>query len=216
MTELNIKTERLRLWDASIKYADRIIISHASLSASSGEMIFVTGKNGSGKSTLIRGIAGLLQLSSGTLTRASRLSYVPQIEEADRDFPAKVSEIVITGTQRQGKLFYSRRDRELAEASMHELGLLDIADRELTTLSGGQLRRVFIARALCGEPELLLLDEPCAGLDVHAHEILFAALRRLLREGCAILMVTHDDSDIDGISPARVINISEGRIANHE
>ena len=204
MTEIT----RLRLNNATIKYHERVIIHDFSLSAKSGEMVFITGSNGAGKSTLLKAIAGLLPLSSGTLERPERLCYVPQLEEADRDFPARVREIVITGTQRAGRLFYSHEDKMLSAQTMQELGISELSDRRLTTLSGGQLRRVFIARALCGRPELLLLDEPCAGLDAQAHEILFAALRKLLANGCAVLMVTHDDSDIEGIENSRVINLS--------
>lgn len=201
-------TERLKLTNAVIKYSERVIIHDFSLSVNSGEMVFITGSNGSGKSTLIKTIAGLLPLSSGTLERTAKISYVPQVEEADRDFPARVNEIVLTGTQRRGKLFYSHEDKELAKRAMLELGIYELASRQLTTLSGGQLRRVFIARAICGLGDLLLLDEPCAGLDVQAHEILFAVLRKILAQGCAVLMVTHDESDIKGIDGARVINIS--------
>ena len=201
-------TERLKLTNAVIKYSERVIIHDFSLSVNSGEMVFITGSNGSGKSTLIKTIAGLLPLSSGTLERTAKISYVPQLEEADRDFPARVNEIVLTGTQRRGKLLYSQEDKERAKHAMLELGIYELASRQLTTLSGGQLRRVFIARAICGLGELLLLDEPCAGLDVQAHEILFAVLRKILDDGCAVLMVTHDESDINGIEGARVINIS--------
>ena len=206
-------TERLRLVDAVIKYGDIVAVDGVSLSARAGEMIFITGSNGSGKSTLTKGIAGLVPLSSGTLVRASRMSYVPQYEDADRDFPARVSEIVLTGTQRPGKLFASRSDREKAESAMKALNIYGLSDKEIRTLSGGQLRRVFLARALCGNPELLLLDEPCAGLDALSHETLFGILRGLLADGCAVVMVTHDISDIDGIPEGRVIRISHGKIA---
>ena len=141
-------TERLRLEHAVIKYGDNTAVNDVSLSVCSGEMVFITGANGSGKSTLTRGIAGLLTLSSGTLERNGRMSYVPQVEEADRNFPARVREIVLTGTQRPGRLFYSRDDRLRAEGAMRELGIDGLADREIRTLSGGQLRRVFLARAL--------------------------------------------------------------------
>ena len=188
------------------------MIKNASLKVEAGEMIFVTGANGSGKSTLIRAIAGLLPLSSGKIKRAEKISYVPQVEEADRNFPAKVKEIVLMGTQKTGKLFYSRSDRQKAINSMNELGISELADKEIKTLSGGQLRRVFLARALCGEPELLLLDEPCAGLDAESHKILFQSLQKLLENNCAIIMVTHDDSDIEGIKNSRVIKIFEGEI----
>ena len=180
------------------------------------KMIFITGANGSGKSTLTKGIAGLLTLSSGTLDRTKRMSYVPQFEEADRNFPAKVHEIVLTGRMNSSKFFYNTHDKKQADIAMKELGIYELAENEIKTLSGGQLRRVFLARALCGEPELLLLDEPCAGLDAESHKILFEALNKILLKGCAVLMVTHDDSDLDGIKSKRVITLSGGKIVNDE
>lgn len=207
-------TERMRLTHAVIKYSDVPVINDVSLSACSGDMLFITGANGSGKSTLTKGIAGLLPLSSGELMRTKRMSYVPQFEEADKNFPASVNEIVLTGRQRPGKLFYTHEDRNAAMNAMRELGIDSLAEKEIRTLSGGQLRRVFLARAICGEPELLLLDEPCAGLDAESHEVLFSLLRRLLSRGCAVLMVTHDISDIEWISTGRIIKLKNGRITN--
>ena len=78
------------------------------------------------------------------------------------------------------------------------------------------MRRVLLARALCGEPELLLLDEPCAGLDVESHALLFSVLRKSVASGCAVIMVTHDASDLEGIHADRVITLSHGRIVNHD
>ena len=207
-------TERLRLAHAVIKYGDSAVINDVSVCAMPKEIIFITGSNGSGKSTLTKGIAGLLPLSSGELTRTKRMSYVPQTEEADKNFPARVNEIVLTGRQRPGKLFYTHDDRTAAMNAMCELGIDSLADNEIRTLSGGQLRRVFLARAICGEPELLLLDEPCAGLDAESHEVLFSLLRKLLSNGCAVLMVTHDISDIEWISTGRIIKLKNGRISN--
>ena len=207
-------TERLKLAHAVIKYGDSAVINDVSVCASPEEIIFITGSNGSGKSTLTKGIAGLLPLSSGELTRTKRMSYVPQFEEADKNFPARVNEIVLTGRQRPGKLFYTHDDRTAAMNAMCELGIDSLAENEIRTLSGGQLRRVFLARAICGEPELLLLDEPCAGLDAESHEVLFSLLRKLLSNGCAVLMVTHDISDIEWISTGRIIKLKNGRITN--
>lgn len=205
-------TERLKLEHATIKYGDVTVIKDVSLSANAGEMIFITGANGSGKSTLTRGIAGLLPLSSGKLERTKKMSYVPQIEEADRDFPATVGEIVITGTQRPGKFFYTSTDKQDANNAMRELGIFELANKKIKTLSGGQLRRVFLARAICGRPELLLLDEPCAGLDAESHEVLFCVLKKILASGCAVVMVTHDISDIEWIPNHKIIKLSDGRI----
>ena len=205
-------TERLNLAHAVVKYGEVRAINDVSLTVKSGEFVFITGANGSGKSTLTKAIAGLLPLSSGTLTRTKKLSYVPQIEDADRNFPARVSEIVLTGTQSSGRFLYSIADKRRALKAMDELGIRDLAKCEIGSLSGGQLRRVFLARALCGEPELLLLDEPCAGLDAKSHEQLFSVLSRVRAEGCSIIMVTHDVSDLDGINADSVITLEHGRL----
>ena len=205
-------TEILRLAHAVIKYGDVMAIDDVSLSVDAGEFVFITGANGSGKSTLTRGIAGLLPLSSGTIERTHRLGYVPQFEDADRNFPASVWEIVITGTQGEGSLFYSMSSKRKAIHAMDELNIRDLAKCRIGTLSGGQLRRVLLARALCGEPELLLLDEPCAGLDADSHALLFSVLRKSVDAGCGVIMVTHDASDLEGIHADRVITLSHGRI----
>ena len=205
-------TEKLILKNAVIKYGENIIIKNISLTINSGELVFITGANGSGKSTLTRGIAGLLPLSSGEIIRTEKLSYVPQIEEADRNFPASVKEIILTGTQRKGHLFYSHNDKINLENAMNELNIISLADKKINTLSGGQMRRVLLARALIGEPELLLLDEPCAGLDEASHELLFDILRKKLDSGCSVIMVTHDNSDLEGIKASRIITLSDGRI----
>ena len=145
------------------------------------------------------------------------MSYVPQIEEADRNFPASVGEIVLTGTQGRGGLFYTASDKRKALQAMNELAISELSGQEIKTLSGGQMRRVLLARALCGEPELLLLDEPCAGLDAESHELLFSVLKKCIASGCAVIMVTHDASDLEGIQADRIITLSHGRIVNpHE
>ena len=205
---------RLTLENVVIKYGDITVINDVSLRVDSGEMIFITGANGSGKSTLTKTIAGLLPISSGKITRAEKISYVPQIEEADRNFPAKVREIVLTGTQRKGKLFYSKHDKELAKRFTNALGIDGLVDSEIKTLSGGQLRRVYLARALCGEPELLLLDEPCAGLDIKSHRDFYDILAKINSDGTAIMIVTHDKGDFNEINYNRIIEISDGRILN--
>ena len=209
-------TERLRLTHAVIKYGDTPAVDDVSLTVNAGEFVFITGANGSGKSTLTKGIAGLLPLSSGTITRTRKMSYVPQIEDADRNFPATVWEIVLTGTQGGGSLFYNLSSKRRALHAMDELDIRNLAKRGLNTLSGGQLRRVLLVRALCGDPELLLLDEPCAGLDAASHELLFSVLTKRLAEGCAVIMVTHDASDLEGIHADRIITLSHGRIETHE
>lgn len=205
--------ERLILRNVSVKYGEMSILEGVNLTVKAGEVIFITGQNGTGKTTLIKTIAGLIKLSSGEIFRTEKISYVPQSENADLNFPAKVKEIILTGTQRPKRLFYTRSDKKSALKAMQTLRILNLANRELKTLSGGQLKRVFLARALCGEPELLLLDEPCAGLDLESHEFLYEVLRKIRDLGTAIIIVTHAESDIDEIKNARVISVSNGRIS---
>ena len=207
-------TERLNLSHAVVKYGELPAVNDVSLSVRAGEFVFITGANGSGKSTLTKAIAGLLPLASGKMSRTKKLGYVPQLEDADRNFPAQVREIVLTGTQGNGKFFYGIAEKRRALQAMDELGIKHLMKRGLSELSGGQMKRVFLARALCGEPELLLLDEPCAGLDAASHELLFGVLSRVRASGCAILMVTHDISDLEGIDADRVITLSRGRLIN--
>ena len=207
-------TERLNLSHAVVKYGELPAVNDVSLSVRAGEFVFITGANGSGKSTLTKAIAGLLPLASGKMSRTKKLGYVPQLEDADRNFPAQVREIVLTGTQGNGKFFYGIAEKRRALQAMDELGIKHLMKRGLSELSGGQMKRVFLARALCGEPELLLLDEPCAGLDAASHELLFEVLSRVRASGCAILMVTHDISDLEGIDADRVITLSRGRLIN--
>ena len=206
-------SERLVLKNISVNYGSFPVLRDVNLKVSDGEVVFITGQNGTGKTTLIKTIAGLINSSSGEILRTKKISYVPQNESSDFDFPAKVKEIVLTGTQRPGKLFYSRSDKKSALKSMQILRISNLSNRDIKTLSGGQLKRVFLARALCGEPELLLLDEPCAGLDSESHEFLYEVLRKIRDSGTAIIIVTHAETDLEEISPARVIEISDGEIS---
>ncbi len=207
-------TEILKLNNICVSYGSLSVLKNISLSINSGEVVFIMGENGSGKSTLMKVIAGLIRISSGSLIRNAKISYVPQIESADRNFPATVYEIILTGLQRPKKLFYDLDDKNNANEIINILGLNDLRDREIKNLSGGQFQRVLLARALCGKPELLLLDEPCAGLDVETHKNFYDTLKKLNLNGTAIIIVTHDESDLNEINYNKLIKISDGRILN--
>ena len=125
--------------------------------------------------------------------------YVPQVEGADRDFPATVWEIVLTGTQRRGRRipFYTRSDKEAAKAALSAFEISDLAGRRIGKLSGGQMQRVLLARAMCRGPKLLLLDEPCSGLDADSRRGFYELLARLNRERrTTIVMVSHDLDEV--------------------
>ena len=162
----------LEVRDVSIIYSDdkRVAVEHASFKIEAGEYACIIGSNGSGKSTLVKGIVGLVPVTSGEVIHAlspEQYAYLSQITEVERDFPATVREVVLTGMQRSGRRFpfYTREDRKKAADAMETLDITDLADYRIGNLSGGQKQRVLLARALCREPKLLILDEPCAGLD---------------------------------------------------
>lgn len=208
----------LTVEDLTVRYGAARAVDRATFSVGAGEFLCVMGANGSGKSTLLRGILGLVP-TEGYVLRTPHTGYVPQREGIEPGFPATVQEVVLTGTQGawpQGLgwrfPFYRREDREAAQEAMSALGISDLAGRRIGALSGGQIRRALLARALCGRPTLLLLDEPCAGLDGAAHQALHEFLGRLRRErGTAVVMVTHDLEDAKALAD-RVVVMEAGRL----
>ena len=192
----------LALSRVSIAYGPLVAVEDVSFGVAEGEFFCIVGANGSGKSTLIRGILGLTPLKSGRIELGAGLegtAYVPQAEGADRDFPATVWEIVLTGTQRRGRRipFYTRADRSAAAAALAAFEISDLANRRIGKLSGGQMQRVLLARAMCRDPELLILDEPCSGLDTDSKLAFYGLLAQLHRERqTTIVMVSHDLDEV--------------------
>ena len=127
-------------------------------------------------------------------------AYLSQITEIERDFPATVREVVLTGMQRSARrfLFYTREDKKKAAEAMEMLSISDLADYRIGNLSGGQKQRVLLARALCREPKLLILDEPCAGLDPAITAEFYSLIDHINKEqGVTILMVSHDLDQVE-------------------
>jgi len=164
------------------------------------DFVSVVGPNGGGKTTLLRLILGLLQPAAGTIrvfglapeAARPRVGYVPQHFLFDPQFPIRVLDVVLTGCLNE-KFFgrYRKADREKALQALAEVELDNLAGRHMAELSGGQRQRVLIARSLAIEPELLLLDEPMAHVDMAAQKEVFAFLQRL-NQRLTIVMVTHD------------------------
>jgi len=184
--------------DVSLGYEGRSVLTHLDLRVRSGDYLCVVGDNGSGKSTLLRGLLGLLPPLSGTIRRAAELErgavgYLPQQTQAQRDFPATVQEVVLSGCLNRRGFFYSSAQRSQALMNLGKLGVLELKDKSYRSLSGGQQQRVLLARALCAASRLLILDEPVTGLDPAAAQDLYKTLTYLnRREGMAVVMVTHD------------------------
>ena len=190
--------------DLVVRYGTVQALADVSLELLPGRIIGVIGMNGSGKSSLfgavmgtVRAAGGDIRLFGGDPARARKrnlVSYVPQSEAVDWDFPISVAEVVMTG--RYGRLGLTRRpraaDRDAVARAIERVGLVDLADRQIGELSGGQRKRVFVARGIAQEATLMLLDEPFAGVDKGSEYTIIDLLRGLAAEGRGILISTHD------------------------
>ena len=167
-----------------------------------GEALALIGPNGAGKSTILLGLLGLTTVLRGTAEvlgttprrAARRIGYMPQDDEIDPEFPISLQQVVMMGRYPRLGLFRwpGRADRRAVAEALEVVGLADHADRRFGDLSGGQQQRGLIARAIVGEPELLLLDEPFNGLDTKNRQALMRTLRRLRADGIGIVVSTHD------------------------
>jgi ABC-type Mn2+/Zn2+ transport system ATPase subunit len=186
----------------SVGYDRRPVLADLSLVVPNGAMVAIVGPNGAGKSTLFKALVGLLPILAGEARVAGRpagearglVAYVPQREEVDWRFPISVLDVALMG--RYGHIGWIRRpsaaDRALAQRCLDSLGLGALASRPIGDLSGGQQQRVFLARALAQEPDILLLDEPFAGVDAPTQESMLGLLDDLNARGITILVSTHD------------------------
>ncbi len=190
----------------SVSYDRKRVLTHIYLRIEEGHLIGVLGPNGAGKSTLLKAILGLIETDSGQVQiygddirkNRHRIAYVPQRDEVDWTFPATVRDIVMMGRYPARKIWQRMKaeDRQKATDAMEELAITDLADRQIGALSGGQQQRVFLARALCQEADILLLDEPFTGVDITTEEHIIRVLRRLSGAGKTLLVVHHDLSSV--------------------
>jgi manganese/iron transport system ATP-binding protein len=169
-----------------------------------GTITALVGVNGSGKSTLFKAIMGFVPLASGEVQllgkpvadalKANLVAYVPQAEEVDWDFPILVEDVVMMG--RYGHMGFmriaSRRDHQMVDDALSRVGMAEFSKRQIGELSGGQKKRVFLARALAQEGQVILLDEPFTGVDVKTEEAIIQLLRELRDEGRVMLVSTHN------------------------
>lgn len=191
--------------DVSVTYPNGLTaLRDASFRLSGGTICALVGVNGSGKSTLFKALMGFVQPSRGRVEinglpvrdaqRKSWVAYVPQAEEVDWTFPVSVHDVVMMG--RYGYMNFLRipkaADREAVEESLRRVGMWEFRDRQIGELSGGQKKRVFVARALAQRGRLILLDEPFTGVDVKTEEAIITLLRELRTEGRLILVSTHN------------------------
>jgi ABC-type Mn2+/Zn2+ transport system ATPase subunit len=198
--------ELIRLERAVIGYRTPLL-PPIDLAVRADSTLGVLGPNGAGKTALLKSLLGLLPLLGGRrvlpLGRSPRVGYVPQRDRLDMSWPLTVLDVVLMGRARLvGPVKrYSERDREAARASLHEIGIGDLAERPLYALSGGQHQKVLIARAIAAEPELLVLDEPTSAMDPAAERMLLELVARLkAAHNLSVVLVTHQLTAIPGFA----------------
>jgi zinc transport system ATP-binding protein len=178
-----------------------MVLEEVDLSIEEGEFLGLVGPNGGGKSTLLKILLGLLEPMAGRVEVLGRtparacgeLGYVPQFAAFPRDFPISVAEVVLQGRLSHSRLWggYRAVDREVTREAMMETGVWEIRARPIGSLSGGQLQRALIARALATQPRILVLDEPTASIDPTTEKGIFDLLREL-KQRMTIIVVSHD------------------------
>ncbi|CCK79210.1 MULTISPECIES: metal ABC transporter ATP-binding protein [Desulfobacula] len=185
--------------NVSFAYKQRNILEDVNLQIKQNEFASIVGPNGGGKTTLLKLVLGLIKPDKGKISIfgktpdqvRQRIGYMPQYAHLDMDFPANVMDVVMMGRLSKTTLWFSKKDRVEALNSIAEVGMTDFIDTEFNELSGGQKQRILIARALCSRPDIMLLDEPTANVDLKTEENLFAILQKL-NSNMTILLVSHD------------------------
>lgn len=181
---------------ATLGYGHRTILTDLSFHIPDGDFLGIVGPNGAGKTTILRAILNALKPLSGEVRIRPdiRFGYVPQRDQVDYNFPLKVIDVVMMGRYNLIGLGRrpARRDRELAMTALEHVGIAHLAEHQLAALSGGQRQRTLIARALVGEPNVLILDEPTNGMDLVSTTQILGLVRELHeRTGLTVLMVSH-------------------------
>ena len=214
--------------DLHVTFGNARVLQGVDLDVRDGEMVALLGANGSGKSTLVKALLTVAPVSSGTAQLFGvdvagargrrrvpwrRVGYVPQRVGAASGTPATALEVVASGLLDNHRLRPPRRWRDLARSALDEVGLADRAHQTVSVFSGGQQQRVLIARALVRRPDLLVLDEPLAGIDRESQEALAATITGLRERGTSVLVVLHELGTLAGLLERAVV-LRHGRVVH--
>ena len=197
----------IKVRDLDFSYNGQPVLRDVDLEVAAGDFMAMIGPNGGGKTTLLKLMLGLLSADRGQIlifgkspkAVSHRIGYVPQDVHINRDFPVSVLDVVLMGKLKPGRGWtrHSQNDRAAARQALEKVEMADYNDRRIGELSGGQLQRVFVARALVTEPDLLFLDEPTASIDTKGQREFYALLKEL-NQTITIIVVSHDLMVVSG------------------
>lgn len=192
----------LKVQNLTVAYSDTPVFTDVAVNFNAGKITGIIGPNGAGKSTMIKAMLGLIKFQTGTVEYEGRalkqfqkqIAYVEQRKDLDLTFPINVFDVVLTGTYGKLGLFRepSKADRQRCQDALEQLELADLAQRQISQLSGGQLQRVFVARALVQEADIIILDEPFVGIDLQSETAIMTILHQWRDAGKMIIVVHHD------------------------
>jgi ABC-type Mn2+/Zn2+ transport system ATPase subunit len=187
--------------NVTVRFRNKTAVEDVTFHVPVGEFLCLCGPNGAGKSTLLKAILGLVPVTQGEISVCGmpltegrkKIGYVPQLKRFDREFPATPVDVIVASLRGKWPLFIRKDERELAMRMLERTGAVRLAKSEMKNLSGGETQRVFLARALATNPELLILDEPTAGVDVNGRaEIIDLMAEISASETIAAVLVTHN------------------------
>lgn len=197
--------EALSVENLCVKADGRHLIENITFSVEEGTIVAIIGPNGAGKTTLIKAVLGLIPFDTGSVNIFGRrfkrnnshvkVGYVPQRLEFDRTFPLTVSELLrfTVPPFYSFRIYKTKKESEIIERLLHTVGAQDLMDRSIGSLSGGELQRVMIAKAIVNDPKMLILDEPASGVDIEGQERFYDLVRRLNKEkGLTVILISHD------------------------
>jgi ABC-type Mn2+/Zn2+ transport system ATPase subunit len=188
----------INVTDAQFGYGARVVVEVNELALCAGEAMGIFGPNGAGKTTLIRGISGLLKPMSGLVVRSDdlRIGYLPQYRAIDLSWPMSGLDAGLLAISARSRFGWVGSQKRKARAMMRRLGVEHLASKRFATLSGGQQQRILLAGAMASEPQVLILDEPTDGLDVHSRQNLLDLLKEFAAGGLAVVMISHEIEDL--------------------
>lgn len=196
----------------SFSYGDHLVLKDINLTINEGDYIAIIGPNGGGKTTFVKLLLGLREPSSGSIEIFGKtpkeargmVGYLPQYINFNMDMPISVEDIVLQGRMKKGKIFFDKQDRQMVDAELEKMGLTQLKKRKVKELSGGERQRVLLARSLVKEPDILILDEPTASIDLEGQKEIYRLLASLPQTK---IIISHDINILfEGINRVAHIN----------